>query len=316
MERYGKDDHLDSTIYVLIDGQDQGPFNEAELTEQLERGTINYDSLVWTEGMAEWQPLRMITAPPALPAPPTQSPSPVPPSPPVWPPFQPPPRAPLKSTAQQAFVTESNYSDALGYVLLAIPVVATVLTLFSDRLGLPRYALSICVWIATAYFAGVDAKQLGMGSDADTTPNGKKRSGPRSWAWRILLFWIIGFPSYLYMRSRYGARNLFWPGLAVIVALVVVDAGCYRELPAVDDPDVINTMQSAFREAPEIKRNSDSIGSITISNATEISFDVHRQKRVARADLKSNLGSEVIYYSVEWQNRLIGSWFVRGQEHP
>jgi hypothetical protein len=58
------------------------------------------------------------------------------------------------------------------------------------------------------------------------------------------------------------------------------------------------------------------IGTITISNPGEISYGKQHQKRVARAELKTHLGSEVIYYTVEWQNRSKGIIWVQIQAHP
>jgi hypothetical protein len=55
---------------------------------------------------------------------------------------------------------------------------------------------------------------------------------------------------------------------------------------------------------------------VAISNPGEMSYDKHQQKRVARAELKTNLGSEVIYYTVEWQNRKKGIIWVQIQDHP
>jgi hypothetical protein len=36
-------------------GQQQGPFPEAQLRDLITRGTVRPDTLVWTEGMSGWQ---------------------------------------------------------------------------------------------------------------------------------------------------------------------------------------------------------------------------------------------------------------------
>jgi membrane protease subunit (stomatin/prohibitin family) len=40
--------------YVAIDGQQAGPFDAQALREQIQAGRVTKDSLVWTEGMADW----------------------------------------------------------------------------------------------------------------------------------------------------------------------------------------------------------------------------------------------------------------------
>lgn len=49
-----------STIYVQKDGQQCGPFTTEELEGQVAAGAFSPEDLVWTEGMAEWQPLGTI----------------------------------------------------------------------------------------------------------------------------------------------------------------------------------------------------------------------------------------------------------------
>jgi hypothetical protein len=44
-------------IYVLRDNQQTGPFTEAETRAQLATGAVTPQTLVWWQGMAEWQPL-------------------------------------------------------------------------------------------------------------------------------------------------------------------------------------------------------------------------------------------------------------------
>jgi hypothetical protein len=43
------------TWYYVLDGQRMGPVTEAELGDLFRTGKINSDTLVWCEGMAEWQ---------------------------------------------------------------------------------------------------------------------------------------------------------------------------------------------------------------------------------------------------------------------
>ena len=41
--------------FYASEGQQQGPYPEAQLREFIARGTVTADTLVWSEGMAGWQ---------------------------------------------------------------------------------------------------------------------------------------------------------------------------------------------------------------------------------------------------------------------
>ena len=45
------------------------------------------------------------------------------------------------------------------------------------------------------------------------------------------------------------------------------------------------------------------IGPLTLIDPEEVSFDPEKQRRVVRVRVTSNLGEEVIFYTVEWQDR-------------
>src|SRR4051812_34895146 len=45
----------DRSWFYASDGQQQGPYPEAQLRDLITRGTVRADTLVWTEGMAGWQ---------------------------------------------------------------------------------------------------------------------------------------------------------------------------------------------------------------------------------------------------------------------
>ena len=61
--------------FAALDGKQAGPFNAAALKAQIDSGTITRDTLVWSEGMAEWTAARQVdavsklfaSAPPPLP---------------------------------------------------------------------------------------------------------------------------------------------------------------------------------------------------------------------------------------------------------
>ena len=48
--------------YYVDDGKQAGPVDEAQLTELRNKGTVQPDTLVWREGMANWQPYSQVFA--------------------------------------------------------------------------------------------------------------------------------------------------------------------------------------------------------------------------------------------------------------
>src|SRR5215468_9974586 len=44
-----------SNWFYAANGQQQGPFGDAQLRDLIANGTVKADTLVWTEGMAGWQ---------------------------------------------------------------------------------------------------------------------------------------------------------------------------------------------------------------------------------------------------------------------
>src|ERR1700733_2454444 len=55
--------------FYSINSQQLGPVSDPQLDELLNSGKINHDTLVWHEGMADWQPLHSIrvAGPPPVP---------------------------------------------------------------------------------------------------------------------------------------------------------------------------------------------------------------------------------------------------------
>ena len=41
--------------FYASNGQQQGPYPEAQLRDLIARGTVRADTLVWSEGMAGWE---------------------------------------------------------------------------------------------------------------------------------------------------------------------------------------------------------------------------------------------------------------------
>ena len=49
-------------FYYSLNGQQQGPVSEDQLRQMVATGTLTPDTLVWREGMAQWQPLASVVA--------------------------------------------------------------------------------------------------------------------------------------------------------------------------------------------------------------------------------------------------------------
>jgi len=118
--------------------------------------------------------------------------------------------------------------DTLGWILLAAPFVATMLVWFwVGRMNLfqsPASALGLIMVgtvVGTALLAAVDAGQLGMGTERDLTPKGKRREGPALWFFSLALLWIIAYPMYLHRRRLYGKKSMVAGGVVVALVLAV-----------------------------------------------------------------------------------------------
>jgi hypothetical protein len=51
----GGDEMADRSWFYASEGQQKGPYPEAQLHDLITRGTVRADTLVWTEGMSGWQ---------------------------------------------------------------------------------------------------------------------------------------------------------------------------------------------------------------------------------------------------------------------
>jgi hypothetical protein len=116
-------------------------------------------------------------------------------------------------------------AEAPGILLLLIPVAAASLPWYwmlsatlIEGAAWKLAGLTVLMILATSVVTVFDARRLAIGSKHDVTPGGRKRPGPVFWSLVVLLFWAVGYPAYLYWRSRYGARNLAAVGLAIVVA--------------------------------------------------------------------------------------------------
>ena len=113
-------------------------------------------------------------------------------------------------------------SELLGILLLLIPPISTFLIFFwvgnmilIQGPGSTLMGLVCATVLGTAVLAAVEASQIGMGSATDIDKRGKRRSGPVAWFFVMTLLWLLGYPMYLFWRSRYGRKNLVVGGVLV-----------------------------------------------------------------------------------------------------
>jgi hypothetical protein len=112
----------------------------------------------------------------------------------------------------------SQPDETIGTILIAVPLAAAALAFF--WLGSMRMIddpwsklclLAILTILLTAGLVTVEAQRLGFGSDPRRPRS--ERDSPVVWFFGMVLVWFIAYPRYLYLRSRYGARNLLVAGL-------------------------------------------------------------------------------------------------------
>jgi hypothetical protein len=51
---------------VAIDGQQQGPFTQAEVMEKIKSGVLTRDTLIWSQDLVEWTAAEKVAALAAL----------------------------------------------------------------------------------------------------------------------------------------------------------------------------------------------------------------------------------------------------------
>ena len=116
-------------------------------------------------------------------------------------------------------------TDVLGTIGLILPASASAFAYYwisqmrlidnpSEKL---MFIAAGTVGLTSILFA-IEASLLGVGGQGDKTKSGQRRSGPVAWFFFCFLLWIVGFPAYLYWRSRYGLKNYVIGG--ILIALI------------------------------------------------------------------------------------------------
>jgi len=117
--------------------------------------------------------------------------------------------------------------ETLGLAMLFIPICTSLLMWFwvgsMNLLESPRsklYLLAAITVLGTAILAAIEGSKLGIGSPSDLTKDGERKVDVIESFIFMVFLWIIGYPEYLWTRSKYGLNNYLFPG--IIIAIVSV----------------------------------------------------------------------------------------------
>jgi len=306
--------------HFSINGKQAGPISSSELKQLASSGRLSRNDLVWKDGLPNWVAAEKLKGLfPALEN------SFQPTLPPRIPPLQPSPPPLISNTSSIAGI-DNNFlasglprkkpSEALAIAMLVTPVVASLILFLVNLTENMQVILAWGTVCITGVLGFIDAKSLGMGSPTDLKPTGKKHTGPIAIAIGIIGVWIIGFPLYFNSRKRFGSLNLLLPSI-LVTAVFLVTATFFtpKNLPKVDAPEVTKVLRTLLREQV-MKINPEFMDSVATYKPVEISFDSAKQQRVARVEIKSQLGTGVIYYLIEWNNRSKDLFWVKIIPNP
>jgi putative Mn2+ efflux pump MntP len=72
--------------------------------------------------------------------------------------------------------------------------------------------------VLTGICVALDAAKIGIGGPDDLDRKGRARAnGPAHWGLFVVFLFVIGYPSYLAIRSRRGVHNYLLAGIAVMI---------------------------------------------------------------------------------------------------
>jgi hypothetical protein len=119
-----------------------------------------------------------------------------------------------------------SQNEVAGTVLIALPCLGALLNLFwvgnmrliDGPMAMLQF-IAVIVVVGTAILASIEAARLGFGKDP-TRPK-IERTSPMLWFFGFLLLWIWEYPRYLYVRSRFGMKNLCAVGVLVALLFIV-----------------------------------------------------------------------------------------------
>ena len=114
---------------------------------------------------------------------------------------------------------DSNSSDNIGYIMLIIPLISTLLIwLWIGTMNILQSpfstlnVLGMTTIVITALLGAYEAQKLGFGKPSKTRRMNKE-TGPFGYFLGMILLWIVVYPLYLYQRSKKGMKRLILGGI-------------------------------------------------------------------------------------------------------
>jgi len=242
-DRQPKVEHPTVQWHVAIRGERQGPLSEPRVLAMAESGELAPTDLVWSKGMAAWTPAADVsTLAGAFNL--GDGPPPLPPSGPAA--FAAPRAEHPGRTGNGASAGNPRGAsdDIWAIVALAVPVISIgglwmwisnlrvidVLQSNPQQAFLLVEALTI---IVCGVLVGLDAAKIGIGGPDDLNAKGQRRAnGPAHWGIFVALLFLIGYPSYMAIRSLRGVRNLIIAAILSMSGFIVGSMFLYAQLSA------------------------------------------------------------------------------------
>jgi hypothetical protein len=101
--------------------------------------------------------------------------------------------------------------------------------------------------------------------------------------------------------------------MGLVLAAAASVAGCCNagrsQLPKCDAPTVTSLAKKAIEDAPANKSRGLLISNMGIPGETR--YDSSKPKRVCRTTITTQAGTQVLFYSVEWQDKAKGVIWVQ-----
>jgi len=207
-------------------------------------------------------------------------------------------------------------AEITGWILLVLPLLGAIGIYFSGTLGWNEsatLAIALGSVVLSSVLIGIDAAILKLGDKTGKERGffNLNRAGPISWTLGAIVLWVVFYPLYMRWRSNKLERRLGVPALFVTAAFLAAGFVAPPGLPQVDSPEVIRLVEQAMRESAGLKQVVDAgLLQPRLLEPAETSFDMHAQKRTARAQVKTALGTETVHFTVQWHDRRKGIIWV------
>ncbi len=125
------------------------------------------------------------------------------------------------SNQQEMIKKTGNQEEMIGYILIIIPIIASIVILSMNVFTLSKYYtfISAGTVLITAILATFEASSIGLGKK-------KGENGPIAVFFLMILFWVIGYPYYFKLRKDKGLKiNVVISIVAAIIFVICLIIG-------------------------------------------------------------------------------------------